>query len=256
MMNPPEILDEYQDPVLYDLENPDSEPEGSFYLSIAQESGGPVLELGCGTGRFTIPLAQAGLDVTGLDLVTVMLDRAKAKAGDLPITWIEADVRSFSLGRKFKLIFESGSLFMHMLTNADQEACLARVREHLSPGGCFVVGLLFPHREQLENVSEEKDWYTYTDEQGQTIRVSGTEQYDEMRQTKTETAVRRILALDGQETVRIAPLALRYTFPQEMEALLDHAGFRVVERYGGPDRSPLVKESRYMVYVCELEGPE
>ena len=149
-------LGEYLDPQLYDLENPDSEPETSFYLTLARELGGSVLELGCGTGRFTIPLAQAGLDVTGLDVVSAMLNRAKAKAGNLPITWIEADARSFSLNRKFKFIFESGGLFMHLLTNADQEACLACVREHLVHDGCFVVSLFFPHRELLENVSDEK----------------------------------------------------------------------------------------------------
>lgn len=73
---------EYDDPLTYDLENLDFAPEGPFYLALAREMGGPALELGCGTGRFTIPLAQAGIDVTGLDLAAAMLDRAREKAGD------------------------------------------------------------------------------------------------------------------------------------------------------------------------------
>ncbi len=113
-------LEEYQDPDIYDLENAASELEHSFYLSLAHEAGGPVLELGCGTGRMTIPMVQAGLDVTGLDVVPTMLEQARRKAGDLPIQWIEADVRNFHLGRQFHFIFEYGCVFMHMLSNTDQ----------------------------------------------------------------------------------------------------------------------------------------
>lgn len=249
-MPTPENIDEYLDPVLYDLENPDFEPEGPFYLEIAREVGGPVLELGCGTGRMTIPLAQHGVDITGLDAVPAMLERAMAKAGDLPIQWVERDVRSFNLGRKFSLIFECGSVFMHMLARADQQAFLNRAREHLAPGGRFVISLLFPHPENLISYPEEKAWFAYQDEQGRTVHVSGTDVYDELRQVKTETAFRRIAGPGGDDIVRTAPLCLRYTFPQEMEALLEHAGLQVVERYGGPDRSPLANESRFLVYVC------
>jgi SAM-dependent methyltransferase len=250
-MTDAENLEEYLHPALYDLENPDFEPEGPFYLAIAKELGGPVLEIGCGTGRMTIPLAQNGLEITGLDAVVAMLERAKVKAGDLPIEWVEADARSFHLGRQFALIFESGSVFMHMLTRADQEAFLDRVSAHLAPGGRFVFSLFFPHPDLLTSEPEEKEWFTYQDESGRTVKVSGTEFYDELRQVKIETAYRRIQGPDGDETVLIAPLSLRYTFPQEIEALLDQAGFNILERYGGPDFSPLTNDSRYMVFVCE-----
>jgi SAM-dependent methyltransferase len=243
-------LEEYLEPDLYDLENPDFEPEGSFYLSIAKEIGGPVLELGCGTGRITIPLAQNGLEMTGLDVVPGMLALARAKADNLPIHWVEADVRNFNLGRKFKFIFESGSVFMHMLTNADQLAFLARVREHLAPEGRFVVCLQFPHPAGLCPNTEEEEWFTYQDRLGRTICVSGTEIYDELCQVRTETAIRHIVSSDGTEIVQVAPLQLRCTFPQELEALLDRTGFEVQERYGGPDRSSLTGDSRYMIFIC------
>ncbi len=243
-------LDEYLYPYLYDLENPDFEPEGPFYLSIAKEVGEPVLELGCGTGRITIPLAQNGFEMTGLDVVSGMLALAKIKAGNLPIQWIEADVRDFHIDRRFNFIFESGGVFMHMLTNADQVAFLARVREHLSPGGRFVVSLFFPHPGLLCSDKEEKEWFTYPDGQGGTVHVSGTENYDELRQVKTETAIRHIIRSDGSEAIHVTPLQLRYTFPQEMESLLDRSGFEIKERYGGPDRSKLTNESQYIVFVC------
>jgi SAM-dependent methyltransferase len=78
-------LEDYEDPVIYDDENKDFEPDWPFYLSLAQQVSGSVLEMGCGTGRVTIPLAQKGIDMTGLDIVPGMLARAQEKAGDLPI---------------------------------------------------------------------------------------------------------------------------------------------------------------------------
>ena len=244
-------LSEYENPLLYDQENPDFEPEGPFYLSVAQETGGPILDLGCGTGRMTIPIAQAGYEITGIDIVPGMIERAKQKAGNLTIDWLVADARDYHLGQQFRMIFESGSVFMHMLERTDQRAYLARVREHLAPGGRFVMSLYFPHPSRLQSDSEEKDWFTYQDEQGRTVRVTGTDVYDEIRQVKTETAYRHVQNEDGSETRYAAPLPLRYTFPQEMESLLEQAGLRVVDRFGGPDRSPLTSQSDYLVYICE-----
>jgi SAM-dependent methyltransferase len=247
-------LAEYADPVLYDLENVPFEPDGPFLLDLAQRQGGPALELGCGTGRITIPLAQNGVDITGLDVVPAMVARARHKAGDLPIRWVVADARGFHLGQLFQLIFETGSVFQHVLERSDQEAYLACVRRHLAPGGLFVVGVMFPHPGQLASVEAEQEWFSYDGPEGQEVRVSGTEAYDPLRQVKLETAIRRIASPDGNETVHVAPLRLRYTFPQEMEALLDRSGFEVKERYGGPDRSPLTGESRFMVSVCTNKG--
>src|SRR5262245_53619005 len=99
-------LDEYADPELYDVENPEAGPEGSFVMDLAREYSGPVLELGCGTGRIAIPLAQNGVNITGLDVMRGMLALAKRKAAELPIEWVEADARTFRLGKRFRLIFD------------------------------------------------------------------------------------------------------------------------------------------------------
>ena len=139
---------------------------------------------------------------------------------------------------------------MHMLTNADQDAFLTCAREHLAPGGRLALCLLFPHADYLGSLTEEKEWFTYQDQQGRTVRVSGTEVYDELRQVKLETAIRRVANADGSETVYTAPLQLRCTFPREMERLLDQAGFEVQAWYGGPERSPLTGSSRFMIAVC------
>jgi SAM-dependent methyltransferase len=242
-------LEDYEDPVIYDLENKDFE-DGPFYLSLAQQVSGSALELGCGTGRVTIPLAQKGIDITGLDIVPEMLARAQEKAGDLPIQWIEADIRDFHLGKRFELIYTTGSVFQHLVERRDQEMMLACVREHLLTDGLFVVDLFFPSRGSMED-SEEQDWYTYEDEEGRTVRVTGTDKYDPIGQIKHETAYRRWQDEEGREIVQRARLALRLIFPQEMEALLHYNGFSIIHRYGGWDRSSLTAESQLMIYVCK-----
>lgn len=243
-------LVEYSDPQIYDLENSSFEPDGPFLLGIARRTGNPVLELGCGTGRLTIPMSQAGVEITGLDIVPEMLKLAREKANGVDIPWVLADARTFRLNQTYRLIFESGSVFQHMLSRADQEAFLARVREHLDDDGLFVFGSFFPHLDMLESVEMEKEWFTTRHPDGREIRVSGTEHYDELRQVKVETAYRRWNDASGQEVIKVAPLALRYNFPQELEALLHYNGFSVVERYGDNDASPLSNESRHMIYVC------
>jgi SAM-dependent methyltransferase len=246
-------LSEYADPELYDLENQDFEPDGLFLLDVAKKLNGPVLEVGCGTGRITIPLAKNHVDITGLDVVPEMIQRAKEKAGGLPIHWIIEDIRSFHLAQSFRLIFETGSVFQHLLNRIDQESYLARVRDHLEEQGRFIFGLMFPHPELLSSEESEKEWFQYEDHHGHTIRVSGTEFYDSIRQVKLETAYRRWVDENGKEILKVAPLSLRYTFPQEIETLLHYNGFGIVEQYGDWEWSPLTGKSRIIISVCKRQ---
>ncbi len=244
-------LADYADPIIYDQENSSFEPDGPFFLEMAQQAGGPVLDLGCGSGRMTIPFAQSGIDITGLDIVPGMLAQAKTKAKELPIRWVEADVRTFQLEQQFDFIFAAGCVLQHLLTRSDQEATLARIREHLSTNGRFATALFFPRPEQLTDVTEEQEWFNYTTVDGRDVRVTGTEYYDPVRQVKVETAVRRWQDDTGKTITRKAPLSLRYIFPQEMEALLHYNGFKVEALYGDWDRAPLIADSRRMIYVCQ-----
>jgi hypothetical protein len=180
-----------------------------------------------------------------------MLDQAILKAQGLPISWVQADVRNFHLDKRFHLICSTGRVFQHLLERTDQEAMLARVREHLASGGYFQVDAMYPRQGMMEDVNEEQEWYVYIDEQGREVRVSGTDHYDPIRQIKHETAYRRWKDETGEEITKRARLALRYFFPQEMEALLHYNGFTVMERYGDWDFGPLTDDSRAMIYVCQ-----
>lgn len=243
-------LHDYDDAELYDLENPEVEEANQFLLALAQETGGAVLELGCGTGRFTIPLARQGIDVTGVDLMPGMLARARQKSRNLPAEWIEADARSFHLDRRFGLIFDVGEAFIDVFTRTDHEAILARVHEHLEPGGLFVLTLDFPNLHHLQ-ARAEHHWLTYEGPQGQPIHLSGTTGYDAVGQIYHEDAVRRWQDAAGEAVERFAPLARRRFFPQELEMLLHYNGFSILHRYGNYDRSPLTAESPLMIFVCQ-----
>lgn len=249
-MNLLDNLSEYSDPRLYDAENSEFEPDGPFFLSLAKQAGGAVLELGCGTGRVTIPLAKEGVSITGLDVVPDMVALARDKAEGLSAEWIVDDVRSYHLKRAFRLIFETGSVFHHMLTRADQEAYLKRVQEHLEADGLFVVSMFFPKPVHFAGSEEETEWFTTSHPEGYEIKVSGTDSYDALRQVKTETAYRRWTDADGKQVTRVAPLSLRYVFPQEMEALLHYNDFEIVEQYGDFDKSPVSNDSKQIIYIC------
>jgi trans-aconitate methyltransferase len=181
-----------------------------------------------------------------------MLEQARRKAADLPITWVEADARTFHIPTSFRLIYATTGAFQHMLGRADQEALLARVRAHLAPGGLFAFDVGSP--QVIGEMPEEQPWFSYADGRGGEVRVSGTCRYDALRQVYAEAAYRRWLDADGREVTHHAPLELRIFYPQELEALLHYNGFTVLERYGDYDRGPLTAESKTMIYVCRPRG--
>ncbi|MCK5862303.1 MAG: class I SAM-dependent methyltransferase [Candidatus Hydrogenedentes bacterium] len=124
----------------YDLIHKGLPGEAEFYLGQAVKRQVAVLEIGCGTGRITIPLAMSGIAVTGLDNSAEMLAVCREKStqvGVVPgkITLVEGDMRDFSLGNTFPLVLMTYRTFMHCLTPADQSACLVCIFRHLEPGG-------------------------------------------------------------------------------------------------------------------------
>jgi SAM-dependent methyltransferase len=245
-------LEEYTDAATYDLEHPRMGPEGPFYLEFARQASGSMLELGCGTGRLTIPFAREGIDMVGLDVMPQMLAQARAKAQGLPIRWVEADVRTFQLETQFELIFTVGDVFHHFLNRSDQEAMLTRVREHLAPKGQFVIDVWFLPPTSMLDVPEEEEWSanSHINEDGHKVTVSGIEHYDALQQIWHLTIYRRWSDADGKQITRRTKLAYRYIFPQEMEALLHYNGLRVLSRYGDWNRGPLTDERGCHIYVC------
>jgi SAM-dependent methyltransferase len=251
-------LEEFADPVNYDMADP-SDTGVAFYSALAQEAGGSVLELACGTGRVSIPIAKLGFPVTGLDIVPGMLERARSKSVGLPVRWVEGDARTFDLGEHFRLIFLTGNAFQAFLTNADQEALLQRVRAHLHDEGLFAFETrnpLLPNSKTreglfvtLETHAEEEDWPSFINANGYEVRVSTTQVYDHVAQIVHLTGNKRWY--EGEEAhTTITRTALRYTFPQELAALLHYNGFTIIRQYGDWNEEPLTATSPSIISIC------
>jgi SAM-dependent methyltransferase len=127
----------------------------AFYDRLAQATGGPVLELGCGTGRIALPLAQAGLAVTGIDVSAGMLALARRKSERLAaaasrcLTFVEGDMARLDLGRRFGMAFIAFRSFQHLLTVDEQRATLTGVRRHLRVDGRLALHLFDPRFDLL-----------------------------------------------------------------------------------------------------------
>lgn len=242
-------LDNYRTPVSYDLESSQFKAEDSWLLALAQAAAGPVLELGAGTGGITIPLAQQGIALTALEVAPQMLAHARAKAGDLPIRWVLADVRNFHLGQRYPLIFTCGGVISHLITLAEREAMLQNVWQHLTAEGHFVLDGGHAHVE-LPVDSGEEEWYAYTDSQGRQVRVTGYDRYDHAQQIWHQTFFRRWQTAEGVTQTEQVRLALHYWLPQEMETLLAANGFRIVTGYANWLGAPPTAENPATVYVC------
>ena len=119
----------------------------AFYRRLAETSGGPVLEMGCGTGRVLLPIARAGVAAHGMDASEAMLDQFRATLRAEPdevrgrVALVQGDIRSLDLGRRFPLVIAAGNVPHSFLERRDQRAWLANARRHLAPGGalCFDV---------------------------------------------------------------------------------------------------------------------
>ncbi len=218
-----------------------------FWLSQARITGGPILELGCGTGKLSIPLAQAGFSVVGLDSSAALL-RFAAGRNDT-VKWIEDDMRSFNLDERFALIMLPSNNLGHLHTPKDFESCVSSVKRHLGPGGAFVIDVFVPDLRLLLRDAEEEyalDEYDSPDGQGR-VRVAARSRYESTTQIVRTTTIRRI---DGQPDL-VGSLDLKMYFPGELEALVRCNGLRITNRYGGHAGEAFDESARSQILVCE-----
>lgn len=215
-----------------------------FYVQQAQSAGGAVLELGCGTGRVTIPTARAGVEIVGLDLSLQMLVAAAAKSQQETqqvrsrLKWIEGDMRTFSLNRRFNLITMPFRSLQCMLSVDDQLQCLAAVARHLEPDGRLAFDVFDPdinyvsaHLGPLGEAVKLHARFIYPPT-GADVLVWETSDYDQAQQVLTQIRTFEELRADHVGNYRLhSGIAMRYTFRYEMEHLLHLAGYEVVELY-------------------------
>lgn len=188
-----------------------------------------------------------------------MLDRARSKSIGLPARWVEGDARTFDLREQFQLIFLTGKAFQAFVTNTEQAALLQRVYTHLHDQGLFAFetrnpllpntktrnGLFVP----LETRNNEENWPSFMNAHGYEVRVLTTQVYDHVAQIVHLTGYERWYEGEKEHT-RVTRTALRYTFPQELAALLHYNGFTILRQYGDWNQEPLTATSPSIISVC------
>jgi len=221
----------------------DPSGDAGFYRALAEETGGPVLELGCGTGRVLLPIAALGIPCVGVDASPAMLAALRAKNPPPNLELVEGRMETFDLGaRRFGLVTSPFRAFLHLLDVPSQLAALANIRRHLAPGGAFAFDIFDPKLAWI-SVSGENERLDVTF----TIDGIETRRFAKMR-TDLATQIMEVTfrfepaQTDGNTTVR-----LRWFYRYEMEHLLARAGFTDVTIYGGYDRRPWRPEGETVI---------
>ncbi len=226
-----------------------------FYEALARRSAGPILELGCGTGRVALRLARAGHDVWAIDASEDVLAFARCKGAELSdrLHLQRADMRDFQIGQEFHLIFAGFGAFHHLLTPADQLACLRCVEQHLAPDGLFVCDLrplLDVDWDAGESAPLLHDWTRELPGRGVTVTKLRSVVANRALQVHHETHFYDLTARDGTMRRVTAAVDLRFTTRYEMAGLLREARLELDQLYGDYDLAPYNGESEYMITVA------
>lgn len=241
----------YDAPDLYDLLFESLDFDVAGILEHARAAKGPVLEVGCGTGRVLLRLRAAGLDADGLEPSSPMLKQLQDKAAvrGLTVNATLGDARDFALPRRYAMVMWVFNGFSHMLTLADQLAALRCMRAHLAPGGALLI-----HQSQLaanvwvqpegQRVLEHEADIPGTDRR---IRIFDTRTTN--RSLQTQQSIVEIEELDaGGAPLRThrSETTHRWTMRNELELLLIHAGFALVDVRGDDGHGPVTPATQQM----------
>lgn len=224
-----------------------------FWINQVKRYGVPVLELACGTGRVSVPLAKEGFQVSGIDISDSMLAEAKKKSSqeNINVEWIKADIRDFDLGKKFPLIIFPANTICLLLESDDLEACLSCVKRHLRPNGRFVIDVFNPRLDILLRDPEKRYPNSeYPDPDTQTtIKVMESNIYDSASQINR---IKLLYQFPGKAEEIVEELNMRIYFPQELDSLLKYNGFRIEAKFGNHDEKPFDSGSTKQLVICSV----
>ncbi|MBM3789748.1 MAG: class I SAM-dependent methyltransferase [Acidobacteria bacterium] len=235
-------------------------PDVPFYLELCSSAQGPVLELGCGTGRILIPAATAGRMVVGLDSSVRMLAVCRQKLLAEPVEvqeraeLISASMTDFDLGRVFSLVTAPFRAFQHLLSPGEQLACFRCANRHLPIGGTLAFDVFHADLSDLiepTNEQEKVEFWGVELPGGRTLkrshRIAGVhraEQYNDVE------LIYYVTWPDGREERMVHAFPMRYFFRYEVEHLLARCGFEVIQLFGDFNRSPYNDASPEMIFIA------
>ena len=239
----------YTDTHLYDTMTwGDCEP---LYLEAALRSGGPVLELGCGTGRMLVPMAPRGLAVTGIDQSAEMLavTRRRLVTAGVSANIVEGDMVRFRFAEPFAFIFSAINSLAHLTQLGDLRSCFASVRRALCPGGRFMFDVVNFQPAYLATAPSQRHKVgEYESDLHGRYRIEETLRYDAATQIVHKTF---LYSASGNPDFRTISFPLRVIFPQELEALLALEGLQLKTRLGDRSGAPFNSASPSQLCIAQ-----
>jgi SAM-dependent methyltransferase len=219
----------------------DPGPAVEFLAGLA--GGRRVLELAIGTGRVALPLAGRGIAVEGIDASEAMVARLRARPGGASIPVVIGDMAQVPAVGPFGLVYLVFNALFGLLSQARQAECFRSVARVLGPGGGFVIECFVPDLTRFDR--------------GQRVQARAvTEDRAILELSRHDVAQQRIttqiVTFDGQGT-RLRPVALRYSWPSELDLMAQQAGLRLRERYSGWDRQSFDSSSAGHVSVFQRD---
>ncbi|MGH3678914.1 MAG: class I SAM-dependent DNA methyltransferase [Natronosporangium sp.] len=201
--------------------------------------GGRALELGIGTGRIALPLAQRGVPVHGIDLSRAMVARLRAKPGGDAIGVTVGDFATTTVHGTFTLAYLVVNTIMNLTTQEEQVACFGNIAAHLEPGGCFLIEVMVPDLRRLPPGQNVVPFHV-------SQQRAGFDVYDVATQAMSS---HHITFVDGRGEHLSIPF--RYVWPAELDLMAQLAGLRLRDRWGGWGREPFTSQSRQHVSIWE-----
>ena len=235
-----------------------------FFVSYSKKAGGITLELGCGTGRILIPTAQAGCQITGLDLSTYMLAKCREKLTSQTkevqsrVKLIQGDMTSFTTGEQYPLVTIPFRAFQHLIPVTEQKACLNCVHCHLVRDGLLILDVFCPSLPRLTDTR-----YLMEMEVNPPIELSDgrifrrtnrTSAFHPAEQYNDIEFIYYVTYPDGCKERLVHTFPMRYFYRYEVEHLLSLCGFKILEFYGNFDKSKFAEESPEMIIIAEKIG--
>ncbi|MGZ6327053.1 MAG: class I SAM-dependent methyltransferase [Bdellovibrionota bacterium] len=231
----------------------------AFYSMAARKYGDPVLELGCGTGRITLAIAEAGLRIVGMDISEKMLERAISKRNALRrearerVHLVQGDMTRFDLGDKFRSIIFPFRPFQHLLETQEQIRCLECVKRHLASNGRLIIDFFQTDPERMHDPKfhNESPLIEYHLSDGRHVALSErVAAYHRALQRNDVEMIFNVRHVDGRQERLVMAWTLRYFFRYEVEHLLARCGFKLEATYGSFDHKPLNNDSPEMIFVA------
>jgi SAM-dependent methyltransferase len=246
---------------LYDLDpRPLVKDDIPFYLEYASKVKGNILELACGSGRVTIPLAKAGYEVWGVDLSETMLGRLRAKIKNLPIEVAKkihplySDMINFKIANQFPLVIIPFRSFQSLTDEIQQNKCLQNIYNHLSGNGHFIITFFKPF-ENIESAWIKKeeifDWENIDPQTGRRVRRNHIKK--DIKPDKQIIYVEQVYYIekeDGAEERLVEEVCIKYDYENKIRSLLNLSGFKIITEMGYYDGRPITEGSEF-IFICQ-----